>query len=516
MISAVCWARKSTMKAQPSVVQEPTESEMIEMRRAAELECIEVEATKKAKAAAAAMDKISNSVSTDCMVEDVLPAEFDMENYDNDEEEHDESALLSQVLGINNMTYHNDNAEDPYITLKEGNDSDTDEEEDLRLKSSDCIILAAKAEEEYSCLEVHVYEADTGNFYVHHDMALPAFPLCVEWLDCCGHNAEMGSFVAVGSFRPQVELWDLNTIGAMEPVLTLGGMEDGTVIPDSHTSAVLGLSWNASQRNLLLSASADHTVKLWDVSEGRCALTMRHHNDKVSSVRWNPVETSVLASCSFDRSAVVLDVRSHLEGLKLSLLDDAEELQWNPHNPALLLTATESGAVCCHDVRVASSSKGKDQNRSTLWTLQAHNKSITSLSLSPLIPGILATSSVDKSVKVWDISGPKPICIASKNMQIGPLYSASFNPEHPFLLSVGGDDGRLAVWETSEQTAIEKRFAGRVLDEPPFQNCHKNEKKDTNNSEMNEIDVPVLGDCMKRVGPKVKKMKKNKKKKGRR
>lgn len=47
----------------------------------------------------------------------------------------------------------------------------------------DNLIVAAKTEDDMSQLEVFVYEDGEDNVYVHHDVMVPSFPLCLEWLD---------------------------------------------------------------------------------------------------------------------------------------------------------------------------------------------------------------------------------------------------------------------------------------------------------------------------------------------
>ena len=82
------------------------------------------------------------------------------------------------------------------------------------------------------CLQVWVYEDDMGepddrepgaNLYVHHDIMLPAVPLCLAWLDCVPSGEEHGNLVAVGSMEPGIELWALDVMDAVEPLATLGG-----------------------------------------------------------------------------------------------------------------------------------------------------------------------------------------------------------------------------------------------------------------------------------------------------
>lgn len=61
--------------------------------------------------------------------------------------------------------------------------SDSEEEkEDYTIRKTDSIIVAATAENDHSNLEVYIYEHEHGNLYVHHEIILGSYPLCIEWL----------------------------------------------------------------------------------------------------------------------------------------------------------------------------------------------------------------------------------------------------------------------------------------------------------------------------------------------
>ncbi len=133
---------------------------------------------------------------------------------------------------------------------------------------------------------------------------------------------------------------------------------------------------------------------MWDVDGGgACLHTYRHHKGKVQAVAWNPVEASVLAAASFDGTASVTDARAPDAGRvgRYALPADVEALAWNLHAPFALLASMEDGGVVAYDVRAPSA---------PLWRLRAHGAACTSLSLSARAPGLLATASLDKSVKV--------------------------------------------------------------------------------------------------------------------
>lgn len=203
---------------------------------------------------------------------------------------------------------------------------------------------------------------------------LPSFPLCLEWLDylpvsssssqsqVSPPNNGFGNYIAVGTLDPEIEIWSLDTVEAMYPSTVLGRPDKTKAhvpVPvgtgkkkkkktkarpkdDScHVDAVLALSWNKNVRNLLASASADRTVKLWDLSrhplgnaetgEGGGAIrSFDVHKDKVQAVQWHPQEPSVLLTGSYDRTVRTFDSRAPGTGVGAVVGSDVEALRWDP------------------------------------------------------------------------------------------------------------------------------------------------------------------------------------------
>jgi periodic tryptophan protein 1 len=271
------------------------------------------------------------------------------------------------------LSYYANDEEDPYITLKDVSSSkfrpnnqeaavSEDEREELQILPSDNLVVAAKTEDDVSYLEVYVYESAEDNIYVHHDIMLPSLPLCVEWLNYnVNTSAEddgtrRGNMVAVGTFDPDIEVWDLDLVESMYPDAILGAAADKgnelhspakkgkkkkkkqKVANDKfHVDAVMCLSANRLQRNLLLSGSADSTIKLWDLTAGSsssCVKSYSSHKDKVSAIQWHPTEAFYALSGSYDRVVTVMDFRTtNGTGANWKFDSDIEGVRWDPHDP---------------------------------------------------------------------------------------------------------------------------------------------------------------------------------------
>lgn len=407
--------------------------------------------------------------------------EYDLEHYDDDEDEA-QGRSMDMFGNIKSLTYYDSNKEDPYITIPDGEDEEEEDREELQILATDNLLLAAKVEDELAHLEVYVYEDEADNLYVHHDIMLPAIPLCVEWLDMAvgKPNADKdanANFVAIGTMDPDIEVWDLDTVDCMYPnaVLGQGGnpqdearkkkkKKSKKANDTHHVDAVLSLAANRKHRNLLASASADKTVKLWDLNTTSCAKSYSYHTDKVCSLAWHAVESTVLLSGSYDRTIVAADMRApEAKPARWGVESDVENVRWDPHDPNFFYVSTENGIIHYHDIRNAPATPSATK---PVWTLQAHDESLSAFDINAHIPGFMATGSTDKTVKLWNILPSGPQMVVSRNLDVGKIFSTSFapDPEVAFRLAVAGSKGTMHVWDTSTNGGVRKAFAHKMAD----------------------------------------------------
>eukprot|EP00126_Sphaerothecum_destruens_P005124 Sdes_comp18579_c0_seq2m8696 len=441
MISTLCWVPRGVSKRIPDKV-ELSDDDLKRLLKEAKEELKEANLSRAAQA-----QQHGEEASPDEL------AEYNMDDYDEDDDCEEGTPL--EVGGLKGLLYHGGKDDGGYITLPKDAE-DEGEREDFEIRDTDCLVLCGHTEEEYCRLEVNVYEEHDDNHYVHHDILLESFPLSLAWLDYdVASPQEKGNFVAVSSMTNRIEIWDLDVVNGVEPVCVLGGKrKKASKTPTGHSDAVLSLSWNGTNRSLLASGSADCTVKLWDLSCGKCVTTLSHHTDKVQIVVWHPVEAAVLLTGSFDKSIVVVDIRYPDAISRWTLPGEVECAVWNPFCPQQALVSCDNGCVYAFDVLRSGSEP--------LFVIQAHDKPVTSLALSSLCPGCLLTASTDKSFKVWDISEGSPSFVCSKSLKVGPVYDIKFSPDSPFVVALGGGKGVLKVVDIYQFSQVRSRFGSRV------------------------------------------------------
>lgn len=292
MIPKLCWVQRGVAKENPDILKlDSDELAGLIASTKANLEIAEDDIGSEGEEVSEKKEGTENKVEMeDKDTKDEIADEFNMANYDDEEEDEAVSQRMFGA-GLSGVAYFANPEDDPYITLPQ---VAREEEETYEVKPTDNLICCAKLDGNMSTIEVHLWNGEEGNYFVHHDIILDTFPLSIEWLSYDAGYDEVdtvrqpGNYVALGCMSPQIELWDLDIIDTSEPVATLGERrKQSKKIPKigkkGHSDAVMDLSWNKHTQNVLASASADKHVLLWDLESNSAKECLAHHTDKVAS-----------------------------------------------------------------------------------------------------------------------------------------------------------------------------------------------------------------------------------------
>jgi WD40 repeat protein len=260
-----------------------------------------------------------------------------------------------------------------------------------------------------------------------------------------------------------------------------------------HSGRVLSVRFSP-QWNLLASASADKTIKLWDTN-GKLLKTLKGHRNVVWSVNFSP-DGKLLASTGNDGTIKVWNVETGtliktLQGHNAMLAS----VSFSPNGKILSVTSW-NGTVGLFDLGhgtllrivrvhqdiaadssfspdgklVASASFDKTvkvwrvADGKVIQTLVGHRDRLTSVSFNPN-GKTLASASFDKTVKLWNLATGE--VLKTFEGHTAPVHSVSFNSVGRILASAG-EDGTIKLWDLAGEDDVEpqtlKGHTGHVID----------------------------------------------------
>ncbi|PHH52001.1 DNA damage-binding protein CMR1 [Ceratocystis fimbriata CBS 114723] len=203
--------------------------------------------------------------------------------------------------------------------------------------------------------------------------------------------------------------------------------EDKPLVFAGDKEGALGV-FDASQEPIKAEVDEDDE-DAEETYESPSILAFKTHTRTISAFAFSPFDSNSVFSASYDSSIRKVDLS---QGLSVEVYSPAQTdidmpisaLEIMPSDPTVLLFSTLSGSVCRADTRKPGI---VDE-----WTLS--DQKIGGFSVHPLQPHLLATASLDRTMKIWDLR---------KMAAVEEEDDSSHSGEIPALL--GSHSSRLSV-----------------------------------------------------------------------
>jgi WD40 repeat protein len=271
-----------------------------------------------------------------------------------------------------------------------------------------------------------------------------------------------------GSKKGAITVWDLSDA---RPRVTLD-------LP-GHIGGKISSTIVSADGRSLISASADDTIKLWSMIDGKLVLTLLGHEDDVSCLALSP-DGETIASGGWDDIIWIWDFRT---GKKLRALqghtgaisnlafspdgkwlasasEDQTTKLWNVERGKLIATLPPRGEGVEKVAFLGSQGHGQlitviGDATTQRWdfdnigqrdesvSLNGHDRPISAIAFAPQ-RRLVVSSSADKTIRTWDLETRRPIQLLLGHES--NVATARVSPNEKVIAS-GSRDGTVRLWD---------------------------------------------------------------------
>lgn len=243
---------------------------------------------------------------------------------------------------------------------------------------------------------------------------------CATYTD--GHTSSIGcvslslQHMVSGDWDGGLSIWSLDAVAVVEevelqiPSAKKAKSSNGTTTSHTtktikprctfagHGSQISGVAWNSFHDNTFVTGSWDHSIKVWDAEKQNCLLTL--NGSRVVACMDLSTHSQVLATGHPDCTVRLWDIRTK-SSESASLVSDSSlkpshkawvsAVQWSPKDPFILASSSHDGSLKIWDIR----------STLPLHTVRTHPKDEKALCLAYGDGGLIYTGGTDCTVKQY-------------------------------------------------------------------------------------------------------------------
>lgn len=201
------------------------------------------------------------------------------------------------------------------------------------------------------------------------------------------------------------------------------------VVFREHTNAVMDAQWHPFQPQLLLSASLDGTVKLWDaIKEAKCIATYYYHGSGVRTAKW--IESNTIVSGGYDKCCKYVNIETEQIINSFDHTGFVTAVQADLRNKNTIITGDIDGNVQSWDLRTGRKNGQFRGAGGTILSIEFLHNGKEFIATSDIV----RKNAASQAVVVWDIAST---AVLSNQVYIEPYTCPCLkaHPKEPFVLA---------------------------------------------------------------------------------
>lgn len=263
------------------------------------------------------------------------------------------------------------------------------------------------------------------------------------------------------SYRMKHQFYKSTELNLKEKILDCGQIVWSLAFGSSSTPAGWKL-WPRSRQQgtrgtwlLLATGLSDGHIKVWEVHTGRLLFNLSGHQDVVRDLSFTTNGSLILVSASRDKTLFVWDLKK--DGKLIQVL--VGHIQW-----VYCCSISPDCSMLCSAAGESSVLLWSMRSYTLIRKLEGHQNSVVSCDFSP-DSAVLITASYDTTLILWDpytgeklrkfhhISMSRDLDYSSPEPQLSSLRSVCFSPEGLYLASLA-DDRFVRLWSLEQEEPV--------------------------------------------------------------